>query len=100
VDFGKIKVCMEEQGYKKLEVYQLAHKLAVKVHGMSMQLPKHEMYEQGSQIRRSSKSISAQIVEGYALRKNKNEFLQYLNRDLHLQLKRLSISICFTRRNH
>jgi four helix bundle protein len=71
---------MEEQGYKKLEVYQLAHKLAVEVHGMSMQLPKHEMYEQGSQIRRSSKSVSAQIVEGYALRKNKNEFLQYLNR--------------------
>jgi four helix bundle protein len=50
---------MEEQGYKKLEVYQLAHKLAVEVHGMSMQLPKHEMYEQGSQIRRSSKSVSA-----------------------------------------
>jgi len=43
-------------------------------------LPKHEMYEQGSQIRRSSKSVSAQIVEGYCLKKHKNEFLLYLNR--------------------
>ena len=71
---------MIDAGYKKLEVYQLAHKLAVEVHQMSMSLPKHEMYEQGSQIRRSSKSVSAQIVEGFSLRKHKNEFLLYLNR--------------------
>ncbi len=71
---------MDEQGHKKLEVYRLAHRLAVDVHSMSLELPKHEMYEEGSQIRRSSKSVSAQIVEGFALRKNKNEFLQYLNR--------------------
>ncbi|MCZ6777265.1 MAG: four helix bundle protein [Ignavibacteria bacterium] len=73
-------VAMDERGYKKLEVYQLAHRLAVEVHKMSLGLPKHELYEQGSQIRRSSKSVSAQIVEGFSLRKNKNEFLQYLNR--------------------
>ena len=65
-------------GYKKLEIYNLAHSLAVKVHKMALSLPKFELYEQGSQIRRSSKSISAQIVEGYALRKYKNEFLHYL----------------------
>lgn len=58
----------------------MAHRLAVEAHKMSMHLPKHEMYEQGSQIRRASKSVSAQIVEGYCLRKHKNEFLLYLNR--------------------
>ena len=47
---------------------------------MTLQLPKIETYEQGSQVRRSSKSVAAQIVEGYCLRKNKNEFVQYLNR--------------------
>lgn len=47
---------------------------------MSMNLPKHEMYEQGSQVRRASKSVSAQIVEGFCMRKHKNEFLLYLNR--------------------
>ncbi len=65
-------------GYRKLEIYNLAHALAVKVHKMTMHLPKFELYEEGGQIRRSSKSVSAQIVEGYALRKYKNEFLHYL----------------------
>ena len=69
-----------DHGYKKLEIYQLAHQYAVELHLMSLQLPKFEMYEEGSQTRRSSKSVSAQIVEGYALRKNKKEFLQYLGR--------------------
>ncbi len=71
---------MEEQGYKRLEIYRLAHRLAVEVHRMTLALPRHELFEEGGQIRRSSKSVSAQIVEGYCLRKNKNEFLQYLNR--------------------
>lgn len=71
---------MVDQGYKKLDIYDKAHCLAVEIHAMTMALPKHEMYEEGSQIRRSSKSVAAQIVEGYCLRKYKNEFLLYLNR--------------------
>ncbi len=67
-----------EGGYRKLEIYNLAHSLAVTVHKLTMGLPKFEMYEEGGQIRRSSKSVSAQVVEGYALRKYKNEFLHYL----------------------
>jgi len=69
-----------DSGYHKLEVYQLAHDLGVRVHKMTMNLPKFEMYEEGSQIRRSSKSVSSNIVEGYVLRKYKNEFLHYLYR--------------------
>ena len=71
---------MESEGYKRLDIYKLAHALAVEVHAMTMTLPKHEMYEEGSQIRRSSKSVSCQIVEGFGLRKYKNEFLLYLYR--------------------
>ena len=71
---------MVDQGFKKLEIYNVAHQLAVEIHAMTMGLPKYELYEEGSQIRRSSKSVSAQIVEGYCLRKHKNEFLLYLNR--------------------
>ena len=71
---------MIDEGYKKLEIYQLAHRLAIDVHAMTMNLPKHELYEEESQIRRSSKSVSPQIVEGYSLRRHKNEFLLYLNR--------------------
>ena len=69
-----------EQGYYKLEVYKLSHQLALRIHGMSLTLPPFERYEEGSQIRKSSKSVSSNIVEGYALRKYKNEYLHYLYR--------------------
>jgi four helix bundle protein len=71
---------VEDSGYRKLEIYNLSHSLAVKVHKMSLTLPKIEIYEEGSQIRRSAKSVSSNIVEGYALRKYKNEYLHYLYR--------------------
>lgn len=41
-------------------------------------LPKFEMYETGSQIRRSSKSIRSTIVEGYGRRMYKNEFIRFI----------------------
>ncbi len=69
-----------EQGYKKLEIYKISHSLGVTVHKMSLSLPQFERYEEGSQIRRSSKSISSNIVEGYALRRYRNEFVHYLFR--------------------
>lgn len=69
-----------EKGHKKLEVYQLSHKLAVSIHKISLELPAFERFEEGSQIRRSSKSISSNIVEGFALRRYKYEFLYYLFR--------------------
>jgi len=52
------------KSYKDLEIYKLSHSLAVGVHKMTLkELPKFEMYEEGSQIRRSSKSIVSNIVE-------------------------------------
>ena len=65
-------------GYKDLEIYQLSHKLAVEIHKMTMKLPKFELFEEGSQIRRASKSIVANIVEGFGRRRYKNEFIQFL----------------------
>ena len=41
-------------------------------------LPKFEMYEVGSQIRRSSKSIRSNIIEGYGRRRYKQDFLRFL----------------------
>lgn len=64
--------------YKDLEIYHLAFEHAVEIHHMTMTLPKYELYEQGSQIRRSSKSIKDNIVEGYGRRRYKAEFIRFL----------------------
>ncbi len=64
--------------YKDLDIYKLSHKLAVEIHKMTLKLPKFEMYEEGAQIRRSSKSVSTNIVEGFGRRRYKQEFIQYL----------------------
>jgi len=45
---------------------------------MTLKLPSHEMYEQGSQVRRSTKSIKDNIAEGYGRRRYKNEFIRFL----------------------
>jgi len=66
--------------YEKLKVWQLARELVIDIHKMSLELPKFEMYEEGSQIRRSSKSVKSNIVEGFALRRYKNEIIHYLFR--------------------
>jgi four helix bundle protein len=70
----------DRQGCRRLEVYQIAHALGVRIHAMTLKLPWFENREEGSQIRRSSKSVSAQIVEGYRLRKYRDEYLHYLHR--------------------
>jgi len=65
--------------YRDLEIWKLARQIAIGVHGMTLQnLPKFETYEEGSQIRRSAKSISANIVEGYGRRRYKQEFIRFL----------------------
>ena len=45
---------------------------------MSLLLPKFELYETGSQIRRASKSIKSNIVEGYGRRTYKQDFIKFL----------------------
>jgi four helix bundle protein len=64
--------------YRDLEIYQIAFTLAKGVHKASLTLPSFELYEQGSQIRRSSKSIKDQFVEGCGRRRYKADFLKFL----------------------
>ena len=65
--------------YKKLEIWQLAKAIVAEIHLMTIRdLPKFEMYEEGSQIRRSIKSVKSNIVEGYGRRRYKQEFLRFL----------------------
>ena len=70
---------LKPQSYHDLEISILAKELAVKVHKVTLNgLPKFELYEEGSQVRRSSKSIASAIVEGFGRRRYKNDFVLFL----------------------
>ena len=64
--------------YKKLEIWQLAKEVVMEIDKMSLNLPKFEMYEEGSQIRRSSKSVKSNLVEGYGRRNYKNDYIRFI----------------------
>jgi four helix bundle protein len=65
--------------YRNLEIWEISKQLVISIHTMTMnELPQFEMYETGSQIRRSSKSIKSNIVEGYGRRKSSLEYIHFL----------------------
>ena len=65
--------------YKNLEIWQLARELVIDIHAMTLhKLPKFEMFEEGAQIRKSSKSVKSTMVEGCGRRRYKNEFIRFL----------------------
>ena len=65
--------------YKNLEIGRLADELVVEIHEMTLtRLPKFEMFEEGGQIRKSSKSVKSTIVEGYGRNRYKAEFIKFL----------------------
>lgn len=62
-----------------MEIWQLARELVIDIHAMTLnKLPKFEMFEEGAQIRKSSKSVKSTIVEGYGRRRYKQEFVRFL----------------------
>jgi len=66
------------KSYRDLNIYNDAFDLAIKMHQLSLRMPKYEIYELGSQIRRSSQSIRSNIIEGYGRKIYKNEFIKFL----------------------
>ena len=69
--------------YKKLVIWQKVRELVIDIHQMILnKLPQFELYEEGSQIRRSIKSVKSNIVEGYGRRRYKLEFIRFLTYSL------------------
>jgi len=64
--------------YRNLEIWRLAREVSIETHRMTFSLPKFEFFETGSQIRRASKSIRSNIVEGYGRRRYKGDYLKHL----------------------
>jgi four helix bundle protein len=68
---------------RKLDVFQNAYSSSLKIHKLSIALPKAEQYDLASQLRSSSKSICANIVEGFA---KQSEYPQEFKRFLTIAI--------------
>lgn len=66
------------KSYKDLDIYFESKRLAIEIHKLTLTLPKFELFEEGSQVRRSSKAITSLIVEGYGRKRYKADFIKYL----------------------
>ena len=66
------------ESFKDLEVYKLSRQLSKEIFDLSMKFPKGEMYSLTDQVRRSSRSIGAQIAEAWGKRKYEKHFVSKL----------------------
>jgi four helix bundle protein len=69
---------MSSQGYKDLKVYQKAYAAAMEIFKESKKFPKEEVYSLTDQIRRSSRSVCANIAEAYRKRIYPKHFVSKL----------------------
>ena len=67
------------ESYEDLEVYQKLCELHLEINDLTFSFPKFELFELGSQLRRSSNSAPANIAEGWN-NKHINIYLEGINR--------------------
>jgi four helix bundle protein len=75
---SKMAEYQQLKGHRDLKVYQLAYKLAMDIFNASKSFPKEEKYSLTDQIRRSSRSIAANIAEGFRKRQYPKMFVSKL----------------------
>lgn len=66
-------------GHKGLKVFQLSYQLAMEIFHLTKNFPKEEIYSLTDQIRRSSRSIPANIAEAYRKRIYPKNFISKLS---------------------
>jgi len=66
--------------YRDLDVYQRSYNAMIELYKWSLlQIPKHLQYDIGSDMRRATRSISSNIVEGYARQKSDRDIANFLS---------------------
>ncbi|TNF68304.1 MAG: four helix bundle protein [Bacteroidetes bacterium] len=66
-------------GFQKLLAYQKGYQLALKIFKLSINFPKEERYSLTDQVRKSSRSVCANIAEAYRKRKYPRHFVSKLS---------------------
>ena len=70
---------MKIRKYEELDVYQMAFNAAIEIFKLTKLLPKEEKYSLTDQIRRSSRSVCANIAEAFEKRRYPKSFILRLN---------------------
>lgn len=70
------------RSYRDLDVFNLAYTLAMELFHLTTTFPKEERYALVDQVRRSSRSVCGNIVEGFAKRRYENVFKNSLTDSL------------------
>lgn len=70
---------MTIRSHKDLDVYKLAFESAVEIYRLTKNFPKEESYSLTDQIRRSSRSVCANIAEAFRKRKYPKSFISKLS---------------------
>lgn len=82
VGFSEVKVKMSNlphaQSYRDLLVYQKARQVSREIFKLTKGFPREEMYSLTDQVRRSSRSVGAQIAEAWAKRRYEAHFISKL----------------------
>lgn len=66
------------RGHRDLKVFQLAYQLAMEIFHLTKHFPREEIYALTNQIRRSSRSVPANIAEGFRKRRYPNMLVNKL----------------------
>jgi len=66
------------RGYRDLKVYQLAYELALKIHEITKTFPVEEKYSLVDQMRRSYRSVAANLAEAWKKRRYEKAFISKL----------------------
>ncbi len=64
--------------YHRLDVFRKSYQLAIELHRITLRFPKHEQYELAQQLRKSSKSIPANIAEGMGKQSSKADVRRFI----------------------
>ena len=68
--------------YHNLDVFKKSYALSLEVHRLSLSFPRFEEQELGRQLRKASKSITANLVEGMARQKSPRDLIRFLRDSL------------------
>ena len=64
--------------FENLKVFQKAYRVSLEIHEASLKFPKIEQFGLADQLRRASKSICANLAEGFGKKRSQSDFNRFI----------------------